>query len=70
MSERLLTELRALLKTALEVTNEIGAGEGSRPSSPVAPDGPEVLRCPECGAALELGHDCLAAVAALPGAAE
>jgi hypothetical protein len=36
-------ELRALLKTALEVANDLehrGAGEGSRPSSPVAPDGP------------------------------
>lgn len=36
-----LVELRALLKTALEVVSEIvGAGEDSRPSLPVAPDGP------------------------------
>lgn len=37
-------ELRASLKNALDVTSDIeagiGAGEGSRPSSPVAPDGP------------------------------
>jgi hypothetical protein len=40
MSARQLRELRALLRCALEVLSEIGAGEGSRPSSPVAPDGP------------------------------
>lgn len=39
-SNRRIIELRALLKTALEVANEIGAGEDSRPSSPVAPDSP------------------------------
>jgi len=37
-------ELRALLKTGLEVVADLdhrGAGEGSRPSLPVAPDGPD-----------------------------
>lgn len=42
MSERQLGELRALLRAALEVLSEIGAGDGSRPSLPVAPDGPDV----------------------------
>ena len=40
---QLVRELRALLRTGLEVANElerVGAGAGSRPASPVAPDGP------------------------------
>ena len=36
-------------------------GGGSEGPSPVAPDSSgAVLRCPECGVPLELGHDCLA----------
>jgi hypothetical protein len=41
-----MRELRALLRTALDVANDlerVRAGEGSRPSSPVAPDGPDRL---------------------------
>lgn len=42
-TRRYFSELRASLKNALDVTSDleqVGAGEGSRPSLPVAPDSP------------------------------